>query len=47
VKRAQMCCQHFGFLHVLSGKAKHRSNAYEVCWPAGSEPQSRRETKRC
>jgi hypothetical protein len=47
VQRAQDCCQHFGFLHVISGKAKHRSNSFEVCWPAGSEPQSKRETKRC
>jgi hypothetical protein len=44
VKRAQTCCQHFGFLRVISGKAKHRSNSFEVCWPAGSEPQPRRDT---
>lgn len=46
VKRAQACCQHFGFLRVLSGKSKHRSNSFEICWPAGSEPQPRSEKQR-
>ena len=39
VQYSQACCQHFGFLRVVSGKSKHRHNAYEVCWPAGSEPR--------
>jgi hypothetical protein len=33
IKRAQSCCAHFGFLRVLSGKAGHRSNQYEPCFP--------------
>jgi hypothetical protein len=39
VQYSQSCCQHFGFLRVVSGKSKHRPNSYEVCWPAGSEPR--------
>jgi hypothetical protein len=35
VKRSQSCCQHFGFLRVISGKRSHKHNTYEVCWPAG------------
>jgi hypothetical protein len=38
VKLSQACCQHFGFVRVISGKRSHRHNTYEVCWPAGSEP---------
>jgi hypothetical protein len=34
VKRAQSCCQHFGFLRVNSGKRTRQHNSYEVCWPA-------------
>jgi hypothetical protein len=36
VQRSQRCCQHFGFIRVVSGKTLHRHNSYEVCWPAGS-----------
>ena len=39
VKRSQACCQHFGFLRVISGKRAHRHNTYEVCWPADSHLQ--------
>jgi len=38
VKLAQRCCCHFGFVRITSGKRAHRHNSYEVCWPAGSEP---------
>jgi hypothetical protein len=34
VRRAQACCAHFGFVRVTSGKLKHKSNYYDVCWPA-------------
>jgi hypothetical protein len=36
VQRAQACCSHFGFVRVTSGKTKHKSNYYDVCWPAGT-----------
>jgi hypothetical protein len=36
VKRSQACCQHFGFLRVISGKRFHQHNTYEVTWPIGS-----------
>jgi hypothetical protein len=34
VKRAICCCQHFGVLHVMSGKPQRASNRYFLCWPA-------------
>jgi hypothetical protein len=34
VKRAQSCCEHFGFLRVISGKRSRKYNTYEVCWPS-------------
>jgi hypothetical protein len=37
VRRAQACCAHFGFVRVTSGKTKHKSNYYDVCWPAGTQ----------
>jgi hypothetical protein len=36
VQRSQACCQHFGFVNVISGQHAHRHNTFEVCWPAGS-----------
>jgi hypothetical protein len=39
VKLSQACCQHFGFVRVISGKQSHKNNVYEICWPAGSEPR--------
>jgi hypothetical protein len=36
VGRAQTICVHFGFLSVESGKRKHRSNSFTVCWPSGT-----------
>jgi hypothetical protein len=36
VRRAQACCAHFGFVRVISGKCRHKSNYYDVCWPAGT-----------
>jgi hypothetical protein len=39
VKLSQACCQHYGFVRVISGKRSHRHNVYEVCWPAASEPR--------
>jgi hypothetical protein len=37
VKRSQACCQHFGFVRVISGKRAHKHNTFEVCWPAGAD----------
>jgi hypothetical protein len=37
VKRAQTCCEYFGFVRVASGQRSHRHNTYEVCWPDGSD----------
>jgi hypothetical protein len=39
VQRSIARCQHFGFLRVVSGKAKYTSNTYFVCWPGNSGPK--------
>jgi hypothetical protein len=41
IRRSIERTRYFGFLHVISGKARHTSNEYSVRWPAGHQRKSK------